>query len=137
VMYPIAGALCQTHAQSEHRTTATELIRTELHLLDGDHLREILTWLEQAVRCYQNRAAGCVKELDIFCLSGDGTRLQANEQFVAPMRASVSASMSHCMQSEAYRLASLKHVVWRVVVATTAQRLSRKVLCWLVLFHIK
>ena len=93
-MYPIAGALCGTCPQSECRTTTTELIRTELHLLDDDHLRQILTWLEKAVLCYQNRAGGCVKELDIFCLSGDGTRLQANEQFVALMRASVSPSIS-------------------------------------------
>jgi len=106
-MYPIAGALCQTCPQSKCRTTTTELIRTELDLLDGDHLREILTWLEQAMRCYQNRNGGCVKELDVFCLSGDGMRLQANEQFVAPMRASVSPSMSHCMQSETCRMARL------------------------------
>lgn len=64
MMYPIAGALCQTYAQSAHRSQSTELIRTELDLLDGDHLQEILTWLEQAMRCYQYRAAGCVKELD-------------------------------------------------------------------------
>jgi len=44
-----------------------------------------------------------VKELDVFCLSGDGMRLQANEQFVAPMRASVSPSM----QSETCRMACL------------------------------
>lgn len=99
-MYPIAGALCWTRPQSECRTTTTELIRTELHLLEDDHPRQILTWLEEAMRSYQYRAGGCVKELDIFCLSGDGTRLQANEQFVAPMRASVFPSMFHCMQSE-------------------------------------
>ncbi len=93
-MYPIAGALCQTSPQSEHRTTTTELIRTELNLLDGDHLREILTWLEQTIRCYQNSDGGCVKELDRFCLSGDGMRLQVNEQFVASIQASVSQHVS-------------------------------------------
>ena len=49
-MYPIAGALCQTCPQCEHRTTTTKLIRTELNLLDGEHLREILAWLEQTIR---------------------------------------------------------------------------------------
>ena len=103
-MYPIAGALCQTHAQSEHHTMATELMRTELQLLYGDHLREILTWLEQAMRCYQNKAAGCVKELDMFCLSGDGMCLQANEQFVTPMRASISPRMSHSVLSKSCQI---------------------------------
>ena len=65
-MYPIAGALCQTCPQFEHRTTTSELIRTELNLLDVEHLREILAWLEQTIRWYQSSDGGRVKELDRF-----------------------------------------------------------------------
>ena len=99
MMYPIAGALCQTCPQCEHRTTTTKLIRTELNLLDGEHLREILAWLEQTIRWYQSSDGGRVKELDRFCLSGDGMRLQVNEDFVASIQASVSqACLIACSQ---------------------------------------